>query len=80
MLGGKEMNNIKEKLKELTNRSDDEVTIIDEILNNHFIVGRNNKEKIVADFKEKLNLTDEEADNLYNQCSEIIVKGIFKRK
>lgn len=74
------MNNIKEKLKELTNRSDDEVTIIDEILNNHFIVGRNNKEKIVADFKEKLNLTDEEADNLYNKCSEIIVKGIFKRK
>lgn len=74
------MNNIKEKLKELTNRSDDEVTIIDEILNNHFIVGRNNKEKIVAGFKEKLNLTDEEADNLYNQCSEIIVKGIFKRK
>lgn len=74
------MNNIKEKLKELTNRSDEEVTIIDEILNNHFIVGKNNKEKIVADFKEKLNLNDEEADNLYNQCSEIIVKGIFKRK
>lgn len=74
------MNNIKEKLKELTNKSDEEVTIIDDILNNHFIVGKNNKEKIVADFKEKLNLNDEEADNLYNQCSEIIVKGIFKRK
>lgn len=73
------MNNIKEKLKELTNKSDDEVTIIDEILNNHFIVGRNNKQKIVEDFKEKLNLTDQEADSLYNQCSEIIVKGIFKR-
>lgn len=74
------MNNIKEKLKELTKRSDEEVTIIDEILNNHFVVGKNNKEKIVADFKEKLKLNDEEADNLYNQCSEIIVKGIFKRK
>ncbi len=74
------MNNIKEKLKELTNRSDEEVTIIDEILNNHFIVGKNNKEKIVADFKEKLNLNDEEADNLYNHCSELIVEGIFKRK
>lgn len=74
------MNNIKEKLKELTNRSDEEVTIIDEILNNHFVVGKNNREKILADFKEKLNLSNEEADNLYNQCSEIIVKGIFKRK
>lgn len=74
------MNNIKEKIKELTNRTDEEITIIDDILNNHFIIGKNNKENIVADFKEKLNLTDAEAENLYNQCSEIIVKGIFKRK
>lgn len=74
------MNNIKEKLKELTNKSDEEINVIDEILNSHFIVGKNNKEKIIADFKEKLNLSDEGADNLYNQCSEIIVKGIFKRK
>lgn len=74
------MNNIKEKLKELTNKSDEEINVIDEILNSHFIVGKNNKEKIIVDFKEKLNLSDEEADNLYNQCSEIIVKGIFKRK
>ena len=74
------MNNIKEKLKELTNRSDEEIAIIDEILNNHFVVGKNNKEKIIVDFKEKLKISDEEADNLYNQCSEVIVKGIFKRK
>lgn len=74
------MNNMKEKLKELTSKSDEEVTIIEEILNEHFIIGRNNKEKIVADFKEKLSLNDEEADTLYNQCAEIIVKGILKRK
>ena len=74
------MNNIKEKLKELTNRSDEEIVIIDEILNNYFVIGKNNKEKIIADFKEKLKITDDEADNLYNQCSEIIIKGIFQRK
>ncbi len=74
------MNNIKNKLKELINRSYEEVTIIDEILNSHVIIGKNNKEKIIADFKSKLNITEEEADELYNQCSEIIVKGIFKRK
>ena len=73
------MNNIKEKLKELTKRSDEEIVIIDEILNNHFVVGKNNKEKIIADFKEKLKISDEEADNLYNQCAEVIVKGIFNR-
>ena len=74
------MNNIKEKLKELTNKRDEEIAIIDEILNNHFAIGKNNKEKIIVDFKEKLKITDDEADNLYNQCSEIIIKGIFKRR
>ena len=74
------MKDIKGKLKELTNRSDEEITIIDEVLNNHFIIGQNNKKKIIEDLKEKLNISDEEANNLYNQCSEIIVKGIFERK
>lgn len=74
------MNSIKEKLKELTKRNDEEIAIIDEILSKHFVIGRNNKEKIIVDFKEKLNINDEEADKLYNTCSEIIVKGIFKRK
>ena len=73
-------NNMKERLKEVTNRSDAEIAIIDDVLNNHFVIGRHNKEKIIADFKALLNLNDEEADNLYNQCSEIIVKGIFRRK
>ena len=74
------MNDIKGKLKELTNRRDEEITIIDEVLNNHFIIVQNNKKKIIEDLKEKLNISDDEANNLYNQCSEIIVKGIFKRK
>lgn len=74
------MNSIKEKLKELTQRSDEEVAIIDEILNSHFIIGKNNKKKIIADFKEKLNINDEDADVLYNTCTEIIIKGIFSRK
>ena len=30
------MNNMKEKLKEVTKRSDEEVAVIDEILNSHF--------------------------------------------
>lgn len=73
------MNNMKEKLKELTKRSDEEIVIINEILNSHFVIGKNNKNKIIEDFKEKLKITDDEADHLYNQCSEIIVKGIFKK-
>lgn len=74
------MNNIKEKLKEVTNRSYEEVNIIDDVLNKHFNIGKNNKKKIIEDFKDKLNLNYIEADELYNQCSEILVKGIFKKK
>lgn len=74
------MKDIKAKLKELTNRSDEEVSIIDEILNSHFVIGHNNKERIKDALKEKLNISEEEADKLYNQCSEVIVKGIFKKK
>lgn len=76
----KKMNNIKQKLKESTNRNDEEIVIIDEILNNHFIIGKNNKKKIIYNLKKKLKITDDEADNLYNQCCEIIIKGIFNKK
>ena len=74
------MNNMKEKLKEVTNRSDAEIAIIDDVLNTHFVIGKHNKERIIADFKRLLNLEDKEADDLYNQCMEIIVKSIIKRK
>lgn len=74
------MKDIRGKIKELTNRSEEECNIINDILNNHFIIGKNNKIKICEDFKNKLNINDEDADDLYNMCYEIIVKSIFNRK
>ena len=73
------MNDMKKLLQEKTNRSETECIVINDILNSHFIIGKNNKDKICQDFKEKLNLTEEQADELYNQCMEIIVKGIFRK-
>lgn len=73
------MKDIREKLKEKTKRSDEECNIINDILNNHFIIGHNNKKKIIGDFIEKLNISESDADELYNTCSEIIVKGIFRK-
>ena len=73
------MNDMKKLLQEKTNRSETECIVINDILNSHFIIGKNNKEKICEDFKEKLNLTEEQADELYNECMEIIVKGIFRQ-
>lgn len=73
------MKNIKEKLMHTTGRPENECEIINEILNSRFIIGHNQKDKIVSDFMEKLSLTNAEADALYNQCAEVIVKGIFRQ-
>ena len=73
------MKEITTKLMELTGRSEEECIKIDEVLNNHFIVGRHQKEKIVTDFCNVLGIEEREADELYNQCMETIVKGIFKK-
>lgn len=65
-------------LRKKTNKSETDCIIINDILNNHFIIGHNNKEKIKTGFISKLNISEKEADELYNICAEIIVKGIFK--
>lgn len=67
------------KLKEVTKREENECVVINSILEDHFIIGKNNKEKIKADFIEKLNMNEEEADELYNICMETVVKGIFNK-
>lgn len=73
------MNEIITKIMKATGRTEAEAMKIDEVLNSHFIVGRKQKDKIMNDFCAALGISAEEADELYNQCMEIIVKGIFKR-
>lgn len=67
---------LKIELSSRTNYSESEIEIIDEIIGEHFIVGRKNKEKMIVDFKEKLNLDDKTADELYNTCMSIICNKI----
>lgn len=74
----KNKKNYVSKLMEETNKTEQECIIINDILENHFIIGKNNKEKIKEDFINKLNIDESEADKLYNICAELIVKGIFK--
>lgn len=73
------MKDIREKLMQTTGRSAQECETINEILNSRFLIGHNQKDKIAADFMERLNLSPDEADELYNQCAEVIVKGIFRK-
>ena len=73
------MKEITTKLMEITGRSEEECKKIDEVLNNHFLIGHNQKDKIVKDFCNALGIDEKAADELYNQCMETIVKGIFKK-
>ncbi len=71
-------NNIINALKERTNRLENECNIIYDILEKHSIIGRKNKEKMKNDFMEELNVSEKEADEIYNISMELIMKDFFK--
>lgn len=49
-----------------------------DLLEDNFIIGKKNKEKTIKHLVEELNITEEEADNIYNVSSSIIVGEIKK--
>lgn len=64
------------KLGEVTNLSEEKCIIINDILEDHFIIGKKNKEKIISDISEKLKTTREESENIYELAMSIIGSGI----
>ncbi len=64
------------KLEEKLGYDEGKCTIISSVIDDHFIIGVNNKEKIKADLMEKLGIDEEEADKIYNLVSETIAGGL----
>lgn len=64
------------ELEKNTKLDNDKCIIINSILEDHFLIGKNNKEKIVTDIKNKLNIQTEEAENIYESAMNIIGTGI----
>jgi len=64
------------KIMEVTGLSEEKCLQINEVIENHFIIGKNNKEKIINDLKEKLNITEEMANDIYNKVMSVIASGI----
>lgn len=64
------------KLENVTGLDNEKCVIINNILENNFIVGKKNKEKIVSDIVKQLGLTPEEAEKIYELAMSILGTGL----
>lgn len=64
------------ELENVTGLDNEKCIIINNILESNFIVGKKNKEKIVSDVMEKLEMTREEAEKIYESAMSILGSGI----
>lgn len=68
-----------EFIKELSNKTgynEDMCLQINNIIEDTFLIGKKNKEKMVNDFKNKLNINEEEANKIYETAMNIISSEI----
>ncbi len=68
-----------EFIKELQNRlnyDEEKCTIINDILEDNFLIGKKNKEIMINEFITKLDITDIEANKIYETAMNILSKGI----
>ena len=54
-------------------------TIINDCMEENFLLGKKNKEKTINSMIEKLNISEEVADNYYNVASNLIAKNIKEK-
>ncbi len=66
-------------IKEKTGLSDEQVDKVNEVIDEYFILGKDNKDKIVAGIKEKLGIDDARADEIYDAVMGIIGGGIVNK-
>ncbi len=64
------------ELQAQTKLSEKDTIVVASILDDYFVFGKKNKGKIVNAIKEKLDLTDERADVIYNIAMSIISSNI----
>ena len=67
------------ELEEKTNLSEKDTLVVSSILDDYFVFGKNNKEKIVNAIKEKLNIDNCQADEIYNIAMNIISSNIKEK-
>lgn len=82
--------NKEEFIKELEEKlkySKEQCILINDILENNFFISKKNKDKIIEELMEKLDIKEQEANNVYEKAIEIVkeevkhkLKNPFKSK
>ena len=67
------------KLQEKLNYDEEKCVIINDILENTFLIGKKNKEIMINEFVTKLEVTEIEANNIYETAMEILSKEVKKK-
>lgn len=66
-------------LQEKTNLSSDKCILVNDVLENHFLIGKNNKDRIKEEIKKQLKIGEQEAEELYITSMDIL-KDSLKEK
>lgn len=64
------------ELENITGLDNSKCTVINNILERYFIIGKKNKEIIISDIIEQLAVKDEEAEQIYESAMAILGSGI----
>lgn len=64
------------KLQNETSFSEERCILINDVLEKHFLVGKNNKNKVITELSEKLLIEENDAEKIYNISNGIIVNEV----
>lgn len=68
------------ELQSRINYTQEQCIIVNDVLEAHYVFRKKNKAKITEDLKEKLSISEEQAEYVYEQAMEIIHSQIKKVK
>ena len=68
------------ELQSRINYTQEQCVIINDVLEDHYVFRKKNKPKIIADLTDKLSISEEQADYVYEQAMEVIHSQIKKAK
>lgn len=80
-------NSFIKELSKQTGYNEEKCILINNVIENHFIFGRKNKDEIIQDLQAKANLSEDDSENIYDIAMKIIaieiknkIKHPFKSK